>query len=100
MEFRKPILWTGMLLLLMAAGFLLPQGDRMLVIGHPGMSERHMMSIVEAADGRLVAGTRLPWIVVAEGSSERFTLALWKAGALAVANDFIGYGCMRENDRG
>ncbi len=89
-----------MLLVLMIGGYLAPQGDRILVIGHPGMSERQMMAIVAAADGRLVAGTRLSWIVVAEGSSGLFSLALMKAGAMAVANDFIGYGCMRENDGG
>ncbi len=96
----KPILLTGMLLLMMAAGYLMPRGDRLLVIGRPGMSERHMMAIVSAADGRLVAGTRLSWIVVAEGPADRFPLALMKAGALAVASDIIGYGCMREDDRG
>ena len=96
-KMMKPVLLTGLLLLVMVAGILFPQGSRTLVIGRPGMSERDMMSIVAAADGRLVAGTRLAWIVVAEGTSARFPLALMSAGALAVANDFIGYGCMRED---
>lgn len=96
----KPAFLVAMLIALMATGILMPRGDRLLVLGRPGMSERQMMSILSAADGRLVAGTRISWIVVAEGTSPRFALDLMKAGALAVASDLVGYGCMKEYERG
>lgn len=96
----KAVIPVTAMILVMVAGVLMPRGDRIMVFGRPGMSERQMMSILSAADGRLVAGTRLGWIVVAEGSSPRFALDLMKAGALAVATDLVGYGCMKEFERG
>ena len=96
----KPALFVAMLIALMATGILMPRGDRLLVLGRPGMSERQMMSIVAAADGHLVAGTRLSWVVVAESNSPGFALDLMRAGALAVASDLMGHGCMKEIERG
>lgn len=96
----RSVLLVMALLLVMAAGVLMPRGDRIMVFGRPGMSERQMMAILSSADGRLVAGTRFGWIVVAEGTSPRFALDLMKAGALAVASDLVGYGCMKEYERG
>ncbi|UIJ73122.1 hypothetical protein [Aurantimonas sp. HBX-1] len=71
-----------------------PKGDRVLVLVGPWSDPQHVVAVVRAAGGTLVATGRRPWIAVADGAAPDFVSRLVSAGAVLVLDGGFGAACL------
>lgn len=79
----------------LAAAALAPvRGEPVAVVVSPFATDDEAVRVIARAGGRLVAGTRLPWIAVARSPGDDFHARLRAAGAWAVLAP-LASGCGR-----
>ena len=71
----------------------IPHSGRVLVVVPPGSRPGVVLAIIAAADGRLVSGTRLDWMAVAQGAGDDFASRLRAVGAILVLDASAAIGC-------
>lgn len=75
-----------------------PRGDFVLVVTNPLGSAADTVRTIADADGSIVASGRFGWIAVAYSDQPDFPSRLMRAGALAVLNNALAVGCIRNEN--